>query len=319
MDFTALKKFLEDKKITVIFGGWSGEREVSLRSGRRVLDSLIRQGFKAEGFDLKRENLHLIRPGFTDVALIMLHGRPGEDGTIQAIFELHGIPYTGSGVEASAIGMDKITTKYILKAHNIRTPEYFFIPLWANLEEFGEKALNQLGIPCVIKPRSEGSSLGVRICHTEKEFHDALKDTRGKYGDLFVEKYIKGKTVTVGILGTGEESFPLPVLELRVKGREFYDYKAKYTKGLTEFIIPAEISQHSTKELQEAALLTHRVIGCMGFSRVDAVVDEDGNYYILEINTIPGMTELSDLPKEAEAMGISYDEVVLYILRSAFE
>jgi len=319
MDFSALKKFLEDKKITVILGGWSGEREVSLRSGRRVLDSLLRQGFKAEGFDLKREKLHLIRPGFTDVAVIMLHGRPGEDGTIQAIFELHGIPYTGSGVEASAIGMDKITTKYILKAHNIRTPEYFFIPRWANLKEYGDKALEKLDIPCVVKPRSEGSSLGVQICHTEKEFYSALKETRKKYGDLFVEKYIKGKTVTVGILGTGEESFPLPVLELRVRGREFYDYKAKYTKGLTEFIIPAEISRQSTKELQEAALLTHRVIGCKGFSRVDAVVDEDGNYYILEINTIPGMTELSDLPKEAEAMGISYDEVVLYILRSTFE
>lgn len=319
MDFSQLKESLKGKRITVICGGWSGEREVSLRSGEKVYESLLRQGFNAFFFDLTRENITEIKPGFTDVAFIILHGKPGEDGTIQGMLELMGIPYTGSGVLASAIGMDKIMTKKIMQFANINTPPYHFIPTNKNLKEEAEIALKNIGIPSVVKPRYEGSSLGVKIVHSEQEFWDAVNETRDKFGDFYIEKFIKGKTITCGVLGTGEGSFPLPILELEVVGREFYDYTAKYTKGLTNFIIPARLSERTTKAFQEASVKLHREIGCRGFSRVDGIVDENENYYVLEINTLPGMTDLSDLPKEAEHIGIPYDEVVLYILRSAFE
>jgi len=319
MTIEELKELAKDKDIVVICGGWSGEREVSLRSGKGVYESLIRQGFKARLFDLTKENITEIKPGFCDIAFIILHGKPGEDGTIQGMLELYGIPYTGSGVLASAVGMDKITTKRLMESLGINTPPYYFIPKTKDLEREKEIALSAIGLPAVIKPRSEGSSLGVFIAHNREEFERYIKEVRENFGDLYVEKFIKGKTITCGILGTGEESFALPILELEVVGREFYDYTAKYTKGLTNFIIPARIPDETTKKFQEASLKLHRALGCRGFSRVDGIVDENGEYYALEINTLPGMTELSDLPKEAAHIGISYDEVVLYILKSAFE
>lgn len=319
MQLAEIKSFFKEKEITVICGGWSGEREVSLRSGRKVFESLQKQGFNVRFFDLTKDNLTEIKPGFTDVAFIILHGKPGEDGTIQGMLELMGIPYTGSGVMASAIGIDKIMTKEIMKSMGISTPPYYFIPKNSDLFVESTKALERIGIPAVIKPRCEGSSLGVAIVHSIEEFNKKIREVYENFGDLYVEKFIEGKTVTCGILGTGEGSFALPILELEVVGREFYDYTAKYTKGMTNFIIPARISEKATTEYKEASLKLHRALGCRGFSRVDGIVDEKENYYILEINTLPGMTELSDLPKEAEHIGISYDEVVLYILKSAFE
>lgn len=319
MDLSEIKSLLKDKKITVICGGWSGEREVSLRSGKNVYESLLRQGFNAELFDLTKENITEIKPGFTDVAFIILHGKPGEDGTIQGMLELMGIPYTGSGVMASAIGIDKLMTKKIMNIIGINTPPYYYIRKNSDLEKELRKAIEMFGIPSVIKPRAEGSSLGVVIAHTEQELFNSSKSIRDAFGDFYIEKFIKGKTITCGILGTGEESFTLPILELEVVGREFYDYTAKYTKGLTNFIIPARIPDFTTKAFQDASLKLHKELGCRGFSRVDGIVDDSGNYYVLEINTLPGMTDLSDLPKEAAHIGISYDEVVLYILKSAFE
>lgn len=319
MELEKIREVAKDKDIVVICGGWSGEREVSLRSGKGVYESLLRQGFKARIFDLTPQNVTELKPGFCDIAFIILHGKPGEDGTIQGLLELMGIPYTGSGVLASAIGMDKIMTKHVLKSLGINTPPYYFIPAHKNIEEEAKKALQAIGLPSVIKPRREGSSLGVHIVHTENDFFEKISDVRAKFGDLYVEQFIKGKTITCGVLGTGDESFALPILELEVVGREFYDYTAKYTKGLTNFIIPARIPDDSTIAFQNASLKLHRTIGCRGFSRTDGVVDENGNYYVLEINTLPGMTELSDLPKEAAHIGISYDDVVLYILKSAFE
>lgn len=319
MHLSEIKEYLKNKEVTVICGGWSGEREVSLRSGKRVYDSLLKQGFKAKIFDLTRENLTEIKPGFTDVAFIILHGKPGEDGTIQGMLELMGIPYTGSGVMASSIGIDKIMTKHIMDSLGIKTPPHYFIPHRKGLEIESQKALEEIGLPAVLKPRSEGSSLGIKIVHSKDEYFKGLKELKEIFGDLYVEEYIRGKTVTCGILGTNEESFALPILELEVVDREFYDFTAKYTKGLTKFIIPARISNEATLAFQSSSLTLHKALGCKGFSRVDGAIDENGNYYIFEINTLPGMTELSDLPMEAERMGISYDEVVLYILKSAFE
>ncbi len=310
---------LKDKKILVLYGGWSREREVSIRSGKKVLDALISMGFNAIGLDMDRDFYTKIREISPDVVVIMLHGKPGEDGTVQGMLELMGIPYTGSGVLASAIGMNKIATKRLLLAHNLPTPQFVYEPYIKDPSKLAEKVVQTLGIPVVVKPVDEGSSLGVKIVKSEEELPHVIEQELSEFGNIYFEKCIKGKSVTVGILGTGENAFPLPILELRPKGREFYDYEAKYTHGLTEFIIPAEIPEEAYKKLQQDSLKTHQIIGCRGFSRVDAVVSDAGEPYILEINTIPGMTDLSDLPAEAEHMGISYNELVLYILASAFE
>lgn len=310
---------LRSAKILVLYGGWSREREVSLRSGRLVYESLLRQGFNAHLLDMGNDFVERIKEIKPDVVVIMLHGKPGEDGTVQGVLELLGIPYTGSGVLASSIGMDKLISKRIFAALSLPTPPYVPVLKEVPLNIALDKVKKILGMPVIVKPRSEGSSLGVKIVRSEDKLLEVMESTRREFGDFFVEKYIDGKAVTVGILGTGESAFALPVLELRVKGREFYDYNAKYTKGLTEFIIPAEIPKEAERILKESSLKMHRTIGCRGFSRVDAVVSKNGEPYLLEINTIPGMTDLSDLPKEAEHIGISYDEVVIYILKSAFE
>jgi D-alanine-D-alanine ligase len=313
------RTFFRDKKILVLYGGWSRERDVSLRSGKKVYDSLLRQGFNVELLDMQRDYLDRIREISPDVVVIMLHGKPGEDGTVQGALETLQIPYTGSGVFASATGMNKLAAKRIFLSASIPTPDFIEIPREADLRKKMEEALEKMGLPLVIKPKDEGSSLGVKILKNSNDLIEIMGEERRVFGDFFMEKYIEGKTVTIGVLGTREKAFALPILELRVKGREFYDYEAKYTKGLTEFVIPAEIPGETYEALQEFSLKVHRLLECRGFSRIDAVVSRDGKPYILEINTIPGMTELSDLPAEAEAHGISYDELVLWILKSAFE
>ena len=312
-------EYLKSKKVLVLYGGWSREREVSLRSGKRVFESLKGMGFDVSALDMGKDFYERIKEISPDVVVIMLHGKPGEDGTVQGVLELMGIPYTGSGVLASAIGMNKIATKRLLIEENLPTPPYFYDPFEKNPEKLREKVLENLNLPVVVKPVEEGSSLGVHIVKDEDELLNVIEVELVEFGSFYFEKFIKGKSVTVGVLGTGEESFALPILELRPKGHEFYDYEAKYTPGATEFIIPAELPRKVYKELQRDSVLTHQIIGCRGFSRVDAVVSEDGKAYILEINTIPGMTELSDLPAEAEHMGIDYDTLVLHILSSAFE
>jgi len=319
MDPFSLREKLRGKRIVVFYGGWSSERDVSLRSGRKVYESLKKQGFDAVLLDVGRDYIDRLKDLGGDVVVIMLHGKPGEDGTIQGALETLGIPYTGSRVLASAVGMDKITTKRILLSIGIRTPDFVFVPLESDLKEKEKDALRKLGFPMIIKPREEGSSIGVRIIREDDDLFGLMAQEREDFGDFYLEKFIEGKSVTVGILGTRENSFALPSLELRVKKGEFYDYDAKYRKGYTEFIIPAELPNTSLEELEQLSLLTHRAVGCRGFSRVDAVVSRDGVPYILEINTIPGMTDLSDLPAEAEAAGISYDELALRILASAFE
>lgn len=295
-------------------GGWSSEREISLLSGRNILESLKRQGFDVYGLDLKSpEDLKKIDKKNMDVAFIILHGKPGEDGTIQGYLELLGIPYTGSGVEASAIGMDKIMTKKIFVYEKIPTPPWVEV----NPEDIKgsiEMAVETLGIPLVLKPRREGSSVGVEIIKNTKQIEEKTKKALSLFKEVFFEKYIPGVIATVGIL----DDMVLPILELRPKTREFYDYEAKYTKGETEFIIPAQLPPEVTEKIKEYAWRGFSAIGCKGFARLDLVVEERKYPYFLEINTLPGMTDLSDLPAEASAIGISYDEVVKRILKSAF-
>jgi len=296
-------------------GGWSSEREISLRSGLNVFQSLKRQGFNCLAIDIRKNFARQIERAKIDIAFIILHGKPGEDGTIQGFLELMGIPYTGSGVAASAVGMDKIISKRLFEAARIPTPQYAPIFTDSDINSCIDQAGKNFGYPMILKPRSEGSSVGIKLIRHPKNLSREVKKARGKFGDLFLEQFIEGMIATVGIVGKKV----LPILELVPKKQEFYDYKAKYTKGETEFIIPARLPKATYQKVQALAFEAHQIIGGKGFSRVDLVADKRNHPFFLEVNTLPGMTELSDLPAQAAAIGMSYDELVQEILLSSLK
>jgi D-alanine-D-alanine ligase len=309
------KEEFKKKKIAVLMGGRSSERDVSLRSGKNVLDSLKRQGFKNVcQMDLNEDLLSRLKKEKIEAVFIALHGRFGEDGCVQGLLELSGIPYTGSGVLASALAMNKVAAKRIFQAKAIPTPNFSVVNDQVDIKKEAERIKWIFPYPLVVKPFSEGSSVGVSIVKSGDNLEGILKAAVDEFKDVFVEEFVKGKEVTVGILGDDA----LPILELKPHA-EFYDYKAKYTKGGTEFILPARLSKPLTDKVQRTALLAHRALGCRGFSRVDIIVGEDHVPYVHEVNTIPGLTDTSDLPAEAAHAGISFDELVLRILGSAFK
>ncbi len=305
------------KKVGVLMGGVSNERDISIISGQNVLSALQRLGYQAVGIDVKGNLPAKIAEQGIDSAFIALHGPGGEDGTIQGFLEYLRIPYTGSGVVASAIGIDKMAAKRILIAEGIPTPRFMNIDPHESLVRECDKIRDSFGLPAVVKPNNDGSSLGVRIVNDSDFLLRAVQELKNQYDSFFAEEYIKGKELTVGVLGTGPKAYSLPVLELETKLR-FYDYEAKYTKGMTEFIIPAEISAELEKRVQNISVKIHRLFGCRDFSRVDFMIDEDGNPYVIEINTIPGFTNLSDLPAEARAAGMTFDQLIQTIMESAF-
>lgn len=300
------RKFFSKRRIGVLYGGWSSEREISLRSGACIIESLKNQGFKVKGIDVDKNVTRKLKN--IDVVFIALHGRPGEDGTIQGILEFLGIPYTGSGVIGSAISMDKIISKYIFIANDIPTPNFYYKG-HIDVDEIFE----QLSAPIVIKPRAEGSSVGVSIVETKNELEKVLKKTLRTFKDVYFEQYIPGMIATCGIIN----EVPLPVLEIAPKKRRFYDYTSKYTRGMTEYIIPARIPEKQYKKVQDYARAAHKVIGAHGFSRVDFVLDHNDNPYVLEVNTIPGLLSESNLPLEARAIGLTYDELIFEILKTS--
>ncbi len=293
-------------------GGWSSEREISLLSGRRVLESLEAQGFDAVGIDVTRQFAEQIRGAEIDLAFVILHGRPGEDGTIQGYLELLGIPYTGSGVTASAICMDKVFTKMVLRELGVPTPEFVLIRTSDNIAEMLLEAEQRFGYPMIAKPRAEGSSVGIELLEGRRSAKERCERVRRGFGDILLEPFVAGMIATVGIVGDQV----LPVLELVPKRRRFYDYHAKYTRGETEFVLPARLDGETTEKVKRLALRAHQGLGCRGFSRADLIV-RDGNPFFLEMNTLPGLTELSDLPAQANHAGISYDELILRILADA--
>lgn len=300
------RDFFLKKVIAVLYGGWSSEREISIGSGQTVIESLRRQGFQVKGIDVDRDFIKKLTD--VDIAFIALHGKPGEDGVVQGILEFMDIPYTGSGVVGSAVGMDKIISKYIFESRGIPTPPYYY-----ENEIDVDKIIEKLSLPVVIKPRAEGSSVGVFIVENRAELVKKIKVVRNKYPDIFFEKYIPGMMATCGILN----EVPLPILEIVPRKKKFYDYKSKYTKGMTEYIVPARIPEEQYKKTQAMALAAHQSIGAYGFSRVDFVLDFDHTPYVLEVNTIPGLLPESNLPLEARAIGLNYDELIFEILKTA--
>ncbi len=301
-----------NKLIGVLMGGLSTEREVSLRSGENIYNALVKSGFKAIKLDVDANISRRLIKENVDIAYIALHGKYGEDGCIQGLLEILGIPYTGSGVLASAIGMNKIATKKVFKASGIPVPEHIMLDP-NEPDETYKRIVEKIGLPVVLKPVSEGSSVGVVIVREEERLKNIIRNYLREYPNSYAEKYIKGKELTVGILGGEDDIEVLPIMELRPK-KEFYDYEAKYTKGLTEFVIPAEIPEDIYLKVQELSVEAFRAVGCYGVARIDLMLDEKGNPYFLEVNTIPGMTETSDVPAMAKVAGITFEELVLKIL-----
>ena len=237
-----MKKIFHDKKIGVLMGGTSREKDISLRSGKNILDSLLKMGYKAVKIDPANDLPSQLKKEKIEIAYLALHGTPGEDGSIQGLLETMKIPYTGSKVLASALATHKVATKKIFESSGIPTPPYMEISASDDLREKKHEVAGNLGLPVVIKPISEGSSIGISIVKDLDELQKNLTLTIKEFKDVFVEKFIYGKEITIGIVGIGDKTEALPILELRPK-TEFYDYEAKYTKGATQFILPAELSK----------------------------------------------------------------------------
>jgi D-alanine-D-alanine ligase len=295
-------------KVVVLLGGRSAEREVSLKSGARVLAALKAGGVDAHGFDPQEQGLPELIAGGFDRAFIVLHGRFGEDGTVQGVLEWLGIPYTGSGVLASAIAMDKLRTKLLWEASGIPTPK------WARLEagtDFGA-VVQRLGLPIMVKPAREGSSIGMSKVTRAPDLPLAYEHAV-KHDDVIIaEQFIEGIELTAGVLG----GTPLPLIRLETP-RTFYDYEAKYLVDSTRYILPCGLPEEQERDLQHLVLKAFAVPGCRGWGRVDLMLDQAGNPYFLEVNTIPGMTDHSLVPMGARAAGYSFEDLVLKILEAA--
>jgi D-alanine-D-alanine ligase len=299
---------ITSKKIGVLFGGASTEREISRESGRAIEASLRRQGCSVASIDVDRNVAGRIREEAVGLAVIALHGRWGEDGAIQGLLEIMGIPYTGSGILASAIGMNKVMTKQLLDRWELPTPKYAVF----RASEAPSGLPEGFSAPVVIKPAGQGSTVGVSVVERGEGAAEAFREAAKYDPSILLEEYISGREITAGILG-GE---PLPLVEIVPKGG-FYDYQAKYTKGMTEYVVPARLSGSETETIQRLAAGMYRGLGCEGCARVDFRVTQDGRPYILEINTVPGMTETSLLPKAAQAAGLDYDALVRRMVEMA--
>lgn len=310
-----LIKELKSKKIAVLMGGMSGERDVSLRSGANVFEALKSQGFNVIAIDVNGDPTEQLKKNNIEIAYLVLHGKGGEDGAIQGLLEILKIPYTGSGVEASALAMDKVASKKVFEASGIPTPKFLVVDQ-KDVNGSIDKIKKIFSLPLVIKPNAEGSSLGISIIKDEKALGSCIRETVRQYREVFVEEFIDGMEVTVGIVGCKDKTRALPILELIPKN-DFYDYEAKYTPGMTDFVLPARLPKEVYSKTQKVALKAHQVLGCHGVSRVDMMVGEDQVPYVTEVNTIPGMTDQSDLPAEASHEGVSFEELVVQILQSA--
>jgi D-alanine-D-alanine ligase len=308
---TANKLSKKFGKVAVLLGGKSGERDVSLKSGGAVLAALQAQGIDAHGFDPLERPLHDLE--VFDRVMINLHGRFGEDGCIQGALEMLHIPYTGSGVMASAIGMDKWRTKLLWRAMDVVTPDFELVTATSDFDAIEKK----LGLPLFVKPANEGSSIGISKVKQAGSLEAAYKIAAEADPLVIAEKFINGGEYTVGIIGDEKGGYQaLPIVRI-VPKNEFYDFEAKYLRNDTEYLCPCGLSVEKEAQIQQEALQAFRAIGCRGWGRVDFLMDDAGNHYFLEINTSPGMTDHSLVPMAAKAAGISFEQLVVRILELA--
>ena len=295
-------------KVAVLLGGRSAEREVSLKSGSMVLGALKSRGVDAHAFDPAERGLEeLAREKFSR-AFIALHGRFGEDGTVQGVLEWLGIPYTGSGVLASALAMDKLRTKRIWQAEKLPTPAYAVLDRTTDLRAVAKR----LGLPIMVKPAAEGSSIGMSKVRSASALDEAYALAANYDRVVLAEKFIEGQELTVAILGEQV----LPIIKLETP-RDFYDYQAKYIADDTRYIVPSGLPDKKEKQVQALCMAAFHTLGCSGWGRVDLMLDRRGRPYLLEVNTAPGMTDHSLVPMAARAVGISYEDLCLRILEGA--
>jgi len=326
-------------KVAVLKGGRSLERNVSLRSGAHAQEALVRLGHEVVAVDVGEELVAQLRAAKPDAAFIALHGREGEDGTMQALLEAIGIPYTGSGPAACMRCTDKVLAKYLMREAGIPTLDFHHFRE-ESIKELGAAGAlpnveGALGFPLVVKPASQGSALGVKFARTGEELPGALVGAFSYDRTILIERYVKGRDLAVSVLdgeagpppttdrGATRPALPapvaLPIVEALPREEDFYDYESRYEIGMTTFVCPAELEAETTARAQELALEVYKLLGCHGVARVDLMLDEDsGELWVLETNVVPGITETSLLPQAADAAGIGFDELVMRVLASAW-
>lgn len=308
---------IKEKKIVVLMGGPSAEREVSLHTGEAIVEALKEKGYNAVGVDFDPPRLaEQLAAAGADVVFNAIHGKFGEDGFLQGALEMMGVPHTGSGVLASAMAMNKAVSKQIFQAAGVPTPRSKTYRS-EKVSALAERIAADFSFPLVVKPASQGSSIGVSVVETPAALEAALKECVLYDGAVLVEEFIDGKELTVAVLGA-EAPRALPIVEIRPhSGR--YDYESKYTKGATDYIVPAELDAETTERVQQAALHAFEALGCAGVARADVMLGKDGAPYVLEVNTVPGMTATSLVPKAAGAAGMSFPALCEKLLLMALE
>jgi D-alanine-D-alanine ligase len=311
----------QPRRVAVLKGGSSLERQVSLRSAARVENALERLGYEVVPIDVDRELVKRLRESAADVAFIALHGRGGEDGTVQEILEIVGMPFTGSGVPACIRSMDKVLTKHLLTEQQLPTPDFFAFNETAFREFGAAEALpaieERLGFPIVVKPAAQGSALGIKFARTPEDIPEALVAAFSYDDKVLLERYVDGRELAVGLLEQEGEVEALPVVEALPKEEYFFDFEARYEIGKTDYVCPAKLPNELTAQAQELAVTTYRLLGCYGFARVDMILSKDGELQVLEGQAIPGLTETSLLPQAAEAAGISFERLIERIVEQA--
>lgn len=300
-------KNLKDKTIGVLMGGLSPEREVSIVTGNSIIEALNRKGLNALPVQVDHEIWKTLQSNPIDLAFIALHGTFGEDGCIQGLLEYFKIPYTGPGVMGSALAYDKLKSKEIFKSNKIPTADYEVF-----YKRTSEKTGRTLDFPVVVKPTNQGSSLGISIVKNENEWKPALKTAFTYSDEVIAEKFIEGKLLAIGM----QEMEPMPIVHIRPKSG-FYDYEAKYTSGKTEYICPADLEKNEADRCRKIAQQVFHVLRGRGFPRVDVILDNEGIPFVLEMNTVPGMTPTSLLPMAAQKMGLGFDDLVVEIIKTA--
>ena len=306
----------ENMSVALLAGGKSHEREISIASGAAAKVALERLGFKVGMIDpaSKQDLARLVNDKF-DVAFLCLHGKFGEDGTVQGLLETIGLPYTGSGVWASATAIDKARSKIFYERNNIPTPQSITLKSPGSVSASAVE--EALGSNVVVKAATEGSAIGVFIVQGKAEIEEAINKAFEVDSEVLIERYVTGREFTIAVLGNSNAK-ALPVIEIIPKSN-FYDFESKYAKGGSKHVCPAEIDNNLALDMQNAAVAAHNALGCAGMSRSDFILDSEGNFWVLETNTIPGMTETSLLPDAAKAAGISFDQLCLKLTEFALE
>ena len=304
-------------KVAVLMGGQSAEREISLMSGQGVLAALLARGVDAHAFDPANQGMDGLKSAGFNSCFITLHGRFGEDGTVQGALELLGIPYTGSGVMASSIAIDKVMTKRVLLAEGLPTPEHVLLRRGAFNGRDVEAALEKLGLPLIVKPAREGSSIGLTKVTEASQMAVAVELAAQLDADILCEQFIEGDEVTCPVLGSGSKARALPVIRIAAVGGN-YDYQNKYFTDTTQYLVPCGLPEGEELAIQQLVLKAYRVLNCRGWARADVMIDKlTRKPYLLEVNTSPGMTSHSLVPMSASAVGITYEDLCLEILNTA--